>query len=265
MHRPRHTTAQLLLALLLLASLLLALPAGGAADPPPATHPPTPLAVIAVEGEVYRVELSAPGAVEGARALLAGTSIASIPVSEIVRDDPGPNAPWSWHIDPESLAWAEVAIEVCDGLPTHIEDGVLTIDQYCPWGARLLAIDGDPGAPPPLPPGDPTALPLTASGGTSLDDRTFARRVVLEAGEHRLGWTTGAQVDASVSTCPIRFDLRAADGTPVGWTASQDLDAAPDDEGELVFGPLAAGAYDLFWSVDCAWTIRLERGTSTTS
>jgi hypothetical protein len=59
----------------------------------------------------------------------------------IVRGEPGPNAPWSWHIDPATLSWAEVTIELCDGTPSLIEDGTFTLDQFCPWSARLVAID----------------------------------------------------------------------------------------------------------------------------
>jgi hypothetical protein len=60
----------------------------------------------------------------------------------VVRDDPGPNAPWSWHIDPASLEFAEITIEVCDGLPSYVEDGTVTSDQYCPWSAKVIAVDG---------------------------------------------------------------------------------------------------------------------------
>ncbi len=54
-----------------------------------------PVAVIDVSGEVYRIALTTPDALAGARALLAGTSAAAIPNGTVVRDDPGPNAPWN--------------------------------------------------------------------------------------------------------------------------------------------------------------------------
>ena len=53
-----------------------------------------------------------------------------------MRDDPGVNAPWSWHIDPATLEFADMTIEVCDGLPSYVEDGTVTSDQYCPWSAE---------------------------------------------------------------------------------------------------------------------------------
>ena len=83
-----------------------------------------------------------PELVDHAERLLAGEPIASIPLGTVVRDDPGPNAPWSWHIDPASLEFAEITIEVCDGLPSFVEDGTVTSDQYCPWSAQVIAVDG---------------------------------------------------------------------------------------------------------------------------
>ena len=59
-----------------------------------------------------------------------------------MRDDPGVNEPWSWHIDPATLEFADMTIEVCDGLPSlrrgphrHVSD------QYCPWSAKVIAVE----------------------------------------------------------------------------------------------------------------------------
>lgn len=100
-----------------------------------------PVATFQVVDEQYKIELATPDLVEHAQALLAGESVASIPNGIVVRDDPGPNAPWSWHIDPATLEFADMTIEVCDGLPSHVEDGVVTSDRYCPWSAEIISID----------------------------------------------------------------------------------------------------------------------------
>lgn len=101
-----------------------------------------PVATFEVAGqETYRVQLATPELVEHARALLEGEQVASIPVGEVVRDEPGVNEPWSWHIDPATLEFADVTIEVCDGLPSHVEDGTITSEQYCPWSAEIVSID----------------------------------------------------------------------------------------------------------------------------
>ena len=100
-----------------------------------------PVATIQVVDETYKIELATPELVEHAEALLAGEDVASIPLGTVVRDDPGPNAPWSWHIDPATLQFADMTIEVCDGLPSYVEDETVTSPDYCPWSAKVIAID----------------------------------------------------------------------------------------------------------------------------
>jgi hypothetical protein len=100
-----------------------------------------PVATFQVVDEQYKIELATPELVEHAQALLAGESVASIPNGIVVRDDPGPNAPWSWHIDPATLEFADMTIEVCDGLPSYVEDGTVTSDRFCPWSAQIVSID----------------------------------------------------------------------------------------------------------------------------
>lgn len=96
--------------------------------------------------QTYKIELATPELIEHAKELMAGTTEEGrIPVGRIVRDDPSVNEPWSWHIDPATLEFADATTEVCDGLPEYVEDGTLTSDYYCPWIAEVIAIDG-PGA-----------------------------------------------------------------------------------------------------------------------
>lgn len=101
-----------------------------------------PVATFEVAGqETFKVELATPELVEHAQALLNGEDVAAIPLGTVVRGDPGVNEPWSWHIDPATLEFAHVTTEVCDGLPSFVEDGTVTSDQYCPWSARIVSID----------------------------------------------------------------------------------------------------------------------------
>jgi hypothetical protein len=55
---------------------------------------------------------------------------------------------WTWHVDPASVAFADVTIEVCDGLPSHIENDkqywLETLGSYCPWSARVVSVDDRP-------------------------------------------------------------------------------------------------------------------------
>jgi hypothetical protein len=104
-------------------------------------QPHTPVATFQVVDETYKIELDTPELVEHAQALLDGEQVASIPNGKVVRDDAGVNAPWSWHIDPSTLEFADQTIEVCDGLPSYVEDRTVTSDYYCPWSAKLISID----------------------------------------------------------------------------------------------------------------------------
>jgi hypothetical protein len=91
--------------------------------------------------ETYKVELATPELVEHARQLLAGGEDGRIPNGVVVRDSPSVNEPWTWHIDPDTLEFADVTTEVCDGLPSDVEDDLIMSDYYCPWSAVIVAID----------------------------------------------------------------------------------------------------------------------------
>jgi hypothetical protein len=105
----------------------------------PATVPS--VATFEIEGQQFKIELITPELVEHAEDLLAGEEVPNIPVGRIVRDDPSVNAPWSWHIDPATLEFADFTTEVCDGLPEYVEDGTLTSDTYCPWLAKVISVE----------------------------------------------------------------------------------------------------------------------------
>jgi len=123
------------------ASLLATLALSGCAPAGPT------VATFEVAGQgTYKIELATPELIQHVKDLKSGaTEDGRIPVGTIVRDDPGVNAPWSWHIDPATLEFADQTIEICDGLPEYVEDMTLTSDVYCPWSAEVIAIEG-PGA-----------------------------------------------------------------------------------------------------------------------
>ncbi len=91
--------------------------------------------------EQYKIQLTDPAEIATAQKLLAGEESPKIPNGVIIYGDPGINEGYSWHIDPESFEFAEFTTEVCDGLPSDVEQGILTSDYYCPWAAEVIAID----------------------------------------------------------------------------------------------------------------------------
>jgi hypothetical protein len=95
-------------------------------------------------GETFKVELATPELVDQARKMLTGEERQSIPLSTVVRGDPGVNAPWTWHLDPAQFQFAFATIEVCDGIPSDVEKQLITSDSYCPWSAKTIAVTPEP-------------------------------------------------------------------------------------------------------------------------
>ena len=91
--------------------------------------------------EEYKIQLTDPADIEMARKLIAGEEGPKIPNGKFVFGDPGVNEGYSWHIDPETLEFADMTTEVCDGLPSDVEQGIITSDYYCPWAAEVIGID----------------------------------------------------------------------------------------------------------------------------
>lgn len=126
-------------------------PGGPSAPPtaaPPTSSPSVPAAVIVTidtGGETFRILLTQPDDIAIARALLAGTSRSNIPNGRVIRGDPGVNTGYSWHIDPNDIEWAEVTMELCDGNPSDVENNAISGDRFCPWFARVTAIEDYPG------------------------------------------------------------------------------------------------------------------------
>jgi len=106
----------------------------------PAPMPGVVVTVRVADAEEYRIRLTDPVDIAVARKLVAGEAAPGIPDGRVVRGEPDVNVGYSWHIDPDSLEFADTAIEVCDGRPSDVEKGVITSDRYCPWSAKVVAI-----------------------------------------------------------------------------------------------------------------------------
>ncbi|MET0908028.1 MAG: hypothetical protein ABWZ99_01055 [Ilumatobacteraceae bacterium] len=135
----RHTTIPAAAAVLIALAVVSA--CGSDSSESGSGTPDRAIATFQVEAETFKVELITADLIANAQALLDGQEAPSIPVGKVVRDDPGPNSPWSWHIDPATVEFADMTTEVCDGLPSFEEEGIITSDIYCPWGAELIALD----------------------------------------------------------------------------------------------------------------------------
>jgi hypothetical protein len=119
----------------LLVTLLLAAGCGGGSNAPS----PARTATIQVSGERYRIALTTPELVAAAEAAKAGTG-PRIPNGRIVMGT-GVNTGWAWHV--EDVQFADLTIELCDGRPSDVErlGTAFGGGRFCPWGARVTAIE----------------------------------------------------------------------------------------------------------------------------
>ncbi len=95
-------------------------------------------------GERFRVLLTDPADIAIADRLVAGEDAPSIPNGRVVRGDTGVNEGFTWSLDPNDFEFADVTIEVCDGIPSDVEQGLVTSDRYCPWSAVIADIQPAP-------------------------------------------------------------------------------------------------------------------------
>lgn len=113
---------------------------GGTASLPPAADDPVIVTFEVAGAERFRTLLTHAEDIAIVRRLLAGEDAPGIPNGRVVRQ-PGVNTGWSWSLDPDDIEFADLTIEVCDGLPSDVEDGLVTSDRYCPWSALVVAVD----------------------------------------------------------------------------------------------------------------------------
>jgi hypothetical protein len=131
----RRTLTRRLLAPALLATSM----AAPACDEKSPTSPGSAAVVtFRVGSETFRIGLTTEEQVAAAEAARAGGQ-ARIPVGRL-RAGAGVNVGWSWHM--VDVNFAEAAIELCDGLPSHVEAAGVGYanGSYCPWGAEITDI-----------------------------------------------------------------------------------------------------------------------------
>jgi hypothetical protein len=124
------------------AGLLAAVAIGacGSSDGPPASPPGPVVVTFEVVDERFKALLTEPADIDIARRLLDGEDVPNIPNGRVVRET-GVNEGYSWSLDPSDFEFADVTVEVCDGLPSDVETNVISGDRYCPTSAVVIGID----------------------------------------------------------------------------------------------------------------------------
>lgn len=97
------------------------------------------LVTFRVENETFRVHLTTDEEIRGAE-LALGSGPAKIPNGRLVTGA-DVNEGYNWHL--VDVTFAEVTIEVCDGLPSEVQRAGVNFGggRYCPWSAKVMSID----------------------------------------------------------------------------------------------------------------------------
>jgi hypothetical protein len=129
--------------LALAAAMVMAVAAcgGGDGSPPPPVDGPVVATFQVAGGERFRVLLTDPVDIANANRLVAGEDAPSIPSGVVVRGVTSVNEGYSWSLDPDQFEFADITMEVCDGLPSDVEAGTISSDRYCPWSAIIASLD----------------------------------------------------------------------------------------------------------------------------
>ena len=81
-------------------------------------------------------------ATEAMRLLESGET--RVPAFNTLVDGEGCDPQWSWHPDPSDVEFADFTIELCDGVPSYVEENkaewLATVGSYCPWSARVTDV-----------------------------------------------------------------------------------------------------------------------------
>ncbi|MEM0005205.1 MAG: hypothetical protein QXE10_02590 [Desulfurococcaceae archaeon] len=99
------------------------------------------LFTVEVNGERFKVLVKDPELADVFRSMFRGER-SGIVIGELRAGDGGFNKPWSWHLDPDTVHVAEVAIELCDGTPSFVEAELdywlNVVKRYCPWNGKVV-------------------------------------------------------------------------------------------------------------------------------
>ena len=96
-------------------------------------------------GRSFVIELSDEQKIAHARRILSGEEQSEVHVRGVIVKSPAHYDPdWSYHLDPDSIEFFEMAIEVCDATMTYVEkhldevgSSFLPGSVWCPWSSVL--------------------------------------------------------------------------------------------------------------------------------
>ncbi len=97
------------------------------------------------EADTFVIALSDPATIAEARAMARGEAPPKHVTGLVVAAAVPYNAPWSFHLDPASISFAETSIEVCDAATSYVEEHLAEVGgaflpgrRWCPWSSRVV-------------------------------------------------------------------------------------------------------------------------------
>ncbi len=102
-------------------------------------------------GDKFIINLSDAKKIEQARKIIQNKEPLSI-MGKIIKTQADYNPAWSYHLDPATIEFFEIAVEVCDANARYVEDNLdavgsdfLPRNMWCPWGSvltqEILSVD----------------------------------------------------------------------------------------------------------------------------
>ncbi|KFE62618.1 hypothetical protein [Hyalangium minutum] len=97
-------------------------------------------------GQEFIFALTDPARIQQARDILSGKETMAVHVmGRIVKRQAPYNPRWSYHLDPATIAFFPMAIEVCDANMGYVEEHLdeacgafLPGCHWCPWDSKLV-------------------------------------------------------------------------------------------------------------------------------
>ena len=111
------------------------------------TDSPTYFRFTDTDGKLrFVIELVDRSKIDHARRVLRGEELFRVHVQgTIVKESALYNPDWSYHLEPESIDFFELAIEVCDASIKYVDEhldevggATLPGSHWCPWSSQLV-------------------------------------------------------------------------------------------------------------------------------
>ena len=100
----------------------------------------------ATEEDTVVIALTDPATIAEARALASGQEPSKHVTGLVVAEAVPYNTPWRFHLDPASISFAEMSIEVCDAATSYVEEHLAEVGgaflpgrRWWPWSSRVIA------------------------------------------------------------------------------------------------------------------------------